>query len=70
MSSYDVCSLSSLYSFATAVLSAVTNIAVNKGNNVGGGKGDDHHNHDHLSKENSFVLAQYDSGTMQTGKNV
>jgi plastocyanin len=41
----------------------ITNIVVNIGNNVGGGRGDNN-----SFQENSFSLAQFDSGIMQTGQ--
>lgn len=48
----------------------ITNIVVNTRNNMGGGRGDDHHHNDHdnSSQENSLLLAQFDSGIMQTGQ--
>jgi plastocyanin len=44
----------------------ITNIVVNKGNNMEGDRGNDHH-HNH-SFQNSLSLAQFDSGIMQTGQ--
>jgi plastocyanin len=42
----------------------ITNIVVNIRNNIGGDRGDD----DNSFQENSFSLAQFDSGIMQTGQ--
>jgi plastocyanin len=45
-------------------------MVVNVRNNMEGGRGDDHpHNHhNNSSQENSLLLAQFDSGIMQTGQ--